>query len=587
MASRGAERHVTGEPVVVLGAGLAGVCTALALSRRGRRVTIIDQAPDCLLRASLRNEGKIHLGLVYANDPSARTAHLMLEAALRFDRVVEESRRRPGGLGRASVVRLSLCGPPRVAAHAARAAGRIRAPSDPPRSAHARRVPHVPRHPPVCSVVAAAEESAAREWLGPGVSTGVVATAELALDLARFCQLLRAALESAEGVEHRWRHRVDGAERTAGGYRLRGRTAAGEPWSMRAAVVVNCLWEDRMRLDAQLGFLPRRPWVHRLKYRVLGRLPRGAPGPSLLHARPGTVRRHRHLALRPRLPVLVPGLPAGMVLGADGAGELAARLRWERWSLGRARHQHGSPLRELDRVVPGLGATTIDTVDAGHHHRVGRHGHRRSRQRAPRASRGGAVGLRGVDLGRHREADDGAVVRAAGGGPGGRGRGVIPPEPPRLTIGIPRHRSRPFVDVVSGNLEAVDRPGVARPSRGLARPLTWGHSARAHGVGRLHRGPAHPGARPALLSGAPVPLGPDPTTGTLDPMSGNPGVGRLVRDRIRPRDPHVSAPWSAPAPVSRHPHVRRPWRRGDDLRLRGRGWRRLLDDGRLLHGARG
>jgi hypothetical protein len=78
--------------------------------------------------------------------------------------------------------------------------------------------------------------------------------------------------------------------------------------------------------------------------------------------------------------------------------------------------------------------------------------------------------------------------------------------------------------------------------------------------------------RQRCLSGAPVPLGPDPTAGTLDPMSGNPGVGRLVRDRICPRDPHVSAPWSAPAPVSRHPHVRRPWRRGDDLRLRGRGW---------------
>ena len=80
---------MTAEPVIVLGAGLAGVCTALALRRRGRRVTILDQAADCLQRASLRNEGKIHLGLVYANDPSARTATLMLEAAFQFDRIVE------------------------------------------------------------------------------------------------------------------------------------------------------------------------------------------------------------------------------------------------------------------------------------------------------------------------------------------------------------------------------------------------------------------------------------------------------------------------------------------------------------------
>ena len=80
--------HMTNEPVVILGAGIAGVCTALELARRGRRVTIIDQAPDCLLRASFRAEGKIHLGLVYANDPSLRTLELMLEGALNFDRIV-------------------------------------------------------------------------------------------------------------------------------------------------------------------------------------------------------------------------------------------------------------------------------------------------------------------------------------------------------------------------------------------------------------------------------------------------------------------------------------------------------------------
>ena len=34
------------------------------------------------------------------------------------------------------------------------------------------------------------------------------------------------------------------------------------------------------------------------------------------------------------------------------------------------------------------------------------------------------------------------------------------PPPPRLTIGIPLHRSWPFVDVVSGNIEAVDREDV-------------------------------------------------------------------------------------------------------------------------------
>ena len=269
-----------------------------------RRVTIIDQAPNCLLRASLRNEGKIHLGLVYANDPSARTAHLMLEAALRFDRVVEELVGAPvdwAGL-RSSAFRYAvLPGSLRTLRELQDAYARLQTRHD--QLTRDESLTYLGTRP--SALWWPLREPAAREWLGSGVSTGVVATAELALDLARFCQLLRAVLESAEGVEHRWCHRVDDAERTAGGYRLRGRTATGEPWSMRAAIVVNCLWEDRMRLDAQLGFLPRRPWVHRLitgswaafprrsgtfppSPSSWGRLATSSPGPPAAPTCPGT-----------------------------------------------------------------------------------------------------------------------------------------------------------------------------------------------------------------------------------------------------------------------------------------------------------
>ena len=70
--------------VAVLGAGLAGVATALELARRGTRVTLVEQDPRALNRASLRNEGKIHLGLIYAQDRTLATARLQLEGALNF-----------------------------------------------------------------------------------------------------------------------------------------------------------------------------------------------------------------------------------------------------------------------------------------------------------------------------------------------------------------------------------------------------------------------------------------------------------------------------------------------------------------------
>ena len=70
--------------MLVLGAGIQGACTALALAERGWQVDIVDAADDCLTRASLRNEGKIHLGFVYANDATGETPTLMLDAALQF-----------------------------------------------------------------------------------------------------------------------------------------------------------------------------------------------------------------------------------------------------------------------------------------------------------------------------------------------------------------------------------------------------------------------------------------------------------------------------------------------------------------------
>src|SRR5258708_38460713 len=78
------------ESIIVLGAGFQGVCVSLALQRQVHAVTLIDKARDCMTRASLRNEGKIHLGFVYANDASFRTSTLMLRSSLAFAGLIEE-----------------------------------------------------------------------------------------------------------------------------------------------------------------------------------------------------------------------------------------------------------------------------------------------------------------------------------------------------------------------------------------------------------------------------------------------------------------------------------------------------------------
>ncbi len=66
-----------------------GVSTALFLARGGARVTLVDAANAVCAGASRWNEGKIHLGHLYAADPSLRTAHTLLPGGLAFRPLVE------------------------------------------------------------------------------------------------------------------------------------------------------------------------------------------------------------------------------------------------------------------------------------------------------------------------------------------------------------------------------------------------------------------------------------------------------------------------------------------------------------------
>src|SRR3954468_16134144 len=70
--------------VAVLGGGLQGCCVALALADRGVNVCIFDKNEKLLSRAAIANEGKIHLGYMYAGDPTLATAKMMMPGALPF-----------------------------------------------------------------------------------------------------------------------------------------------------------------------------------------------------------------------------------------------------------------------------------------------------------------------------------------------------------------------------------------------------------------------------------------------------------------------------------------------------------------------
>ncbi len=70
--------------IAILGAGGLGACTALELSQRGYQVDLFEEYHLPLRKASYANEGKVHVGFIYAKDRSFHTAHQMLVGAVHF-----------------------------------------------------------------------------------------------------------------------------------------------------------------------------------------------------------------------------------------------------------------------------------------------------------------------------------------------------------------------------------------------------------------------------------------------------------------------------------------------------------------------
>lgn len=74
--------------IAILGGGILGTCTALELADRGYSVTLFERNAELLSEASLYNEGKIHLGFVYAADTTFRTAARMIRGATQFGQIL-------------------------------------------------------------------------------------------------------------------------------------------------------------------------------------------------------------------------------------------------------------------------------------------------------------------------------------------------------------------------------------------------------------------------------------------------------------------------------------------------------------------
>ncbi len=259
--------------VAVLGAGIQGVCVAFELARHGVAVDLYDRHLLCVAGDSVRNEGKVHLGYVYAADESRRTARMMVEGALSFGPLL----RRWLGAGLDDVPvsepfdylvhRDSLVGVDEVEEHFAACHGLAieqLAGSAPDYFGQDPRV--APQR---------LSRAEAERWYDPRTLRAAYRTSEVAVDPAALGMALRARVDTDGLINPRLSTEVLAVTPDDDGAVVHA-TRQGVTTADRYDHVVNALWSGRLAIDRTAGVQPGRPWLHRMRYIV--RIPRRVDG---------------------------------------------------------------------------------------------------------------------------------------------------------------------------------------------------------------------------------------------------------------------------------------------------------------------
>ncbi len=355
--------------ILILGAGLQGTGIALELARRGVPVTLLDQDPQPLNRASLRNEGKIHLGLIYANDRSLGTGLLQLEGALNFGRIVDRWTDRGAPWRVLStpfhylVADDSIVAPDRLEEYYRALEERCRM-----RLEANAGLDYLGTRP--TTLVRALDPPEIAAHFEPSRFAAGFATAELAIDTDAFAASLRKAVADSPSVTFLPSHRVLTVTEEADGFQVEGDGPDGAwdgpdgAWRIHARQVVNATWERRLAIDQQLGIPPPENLLHRLKYRLIGRLPqelRGAPSVSMVLGRYGDV------VVRPDGTVYLSWYPAGL---RGWSQDVEPPAQWDAACRGDvpadlAREIASEILMGIDAWYPGIRRCEPLLVDAG------------------------------------------------------------------------------------------------------------------------------------------------------------------------------------------------------------------------------
>lgn len=262
--------------IIILGAGLQGSCIALELAKRGYRVQLLDQDSVPVNRASIRNEGKVHLGLVYMNDSSFLTPEMMLKTAVNFSKYLFR------WIGPVSS-RLNVSTPfyYLVSKHSFLTLDQLEERYGQLQEIYDRQISDLPDTDYLgiqpAKLAERCPDQELSSYFNMNELQGGFKTPELSVDTEMLADCVRNAIRQHPNIEFFSGHKICELSRSANGFKVEGINKDGT-WSMAADQVVNATWEGKYIFDRMLDVPVPTGILHRLKYRVIADIP-----PDMVH----------------------------------------------------------------------------------------------------------------------------------------------------------------------------------------------------------------------------------------------------------------------------------------------------------------
>lgn len=245
--------------IAVIGAGIQGCLAAIELEARGHHVVLFERHREPMTGASRWNEGKIHLGYLFAKDPSLRTARTLIDGATRFGPLMRRYLQRDlDFIERSSsfvyaVHRRSLIPPDSVGIHLGRVQALIvEAMAGTDRDYLGQR-----------RLVGPQQTNPQANGLDGSLVAAAFATDEVSINPRTLANAIAERVLGAPRIEFLGDRTVAEIIRTNDGRFV----VADAPDARHGPFdhVVNATWEERLGLDRSLGYDPPMPWIHRFK----------------------------------------------------------------------------------------------------------------------------------------------------------------------------------------------------------------------------------------------------------------------------------------------------------------------------------